>query len=219
VRTVQTQLRTAFGRWGRPQRFRVDNGAPWGSWSDLPTDLALWLIGLDIAMIWNPPRTPQDNGVVERSQGTGKRWAEPRACRNAAELQKRLTVMDQIQREDYPVQGDRSRLALYPQLQHSGRPYTEAWEAANWSMDQAIAHLTEYVVTRRVDKTGQVSLYNRNHYVGVMHAGKTVYVMFDPEQHAWVFADEDQHELRRKPAAYLSQASITGLEITHHATK
>src|SRR3989442_7242466 len=101
VRTVQATLRAAFGRWGRPQRFRVDNGTPWGSWSDLPTDLALWLVGLDIGMIWNHPRTPQENGVVERSQGTGKRWAEPRACTSVEDLQARLTTMDQIQREDY----------------------------------------------------------------------------------------------------------------------
>ena len=83
---TQAQLRLAFGRWGRPERIRVDNGAPWGSSGDLPTDLALWLIGLGIEMIWNTPRRPQENGVVERSQGTAKRWAEPRACATAEEL-------------------------------------------------------------------------------------------------------------------------------------
>src|ERR671934_175688 len=73
-RTVQPLLRQAFGRWGLPGGLRVDNGKPWGSWSDLPTALALWLLGLGIELHWNPPRQPQRNGVVERSQGTGKRW-------------------------------------------------------------------------------------------------------------------------------------------------
>src|SRR6266852_5962403 len=73
VGKVQAVLRHAFQRWGRPQRFRVDNGTPWGSVGDLPTDLALWLLGLDVGISPNPPRRPQDNGVVERSQGTGKR--------------------------------------------------------------------------------------------------------------------------------------------------
>ena len=27
---VQAHLRRVFSRWGRPQRFRVDNGTPWG---------------------------------------------------------------------------------------------------------------------------------------------------------------------------------------------
>src|SRR5215831_5770740 len=76
-RQVQTVLRQAFERWGRPGQVRVDNGAPWGSASDLPTELSLWLVGLQVTTIANPPRQPQKNGGVERSQGTGKRWAEP----------------------------------------------------------------------------------------------------------------------------------------------
>jgi hypothetical protein len=57
---------------------------------DLPAELTLWLLGLDIGITFNPPRRPQDNGVIERSQGTGKRWAEPGTCVNANELQRRL---------------------------------------------------------------------------------------------------------------------------------
>jgi transposase InsO family protein len=67
---VRDQLRLAFARWGLPGRLRVDNGAPWGSKGDWPTELALWLIGLGVGVTWNTPRRPQENGVVERSQGT-----------------------------------------------------------------------------------------------------------------------------------------------------
>ena len=52
---VQQQLRVAFTRWGLPSCLRVDNGKPWGSWSDLPPALALWVIGLGIDMLWNDP--------------------------------------------------------------------------------------------------------------------------------------------------------------------
>ena len=41
ARSVQNTLRQAFLQWGRPERFRVDNGSPWGSIGDFPTDLAL----------------------------------------------------------------------------------------------------------------------------------------------------------------------------------
>src|SRR4051794_5341586 len=105
VAGTQDQLRAAFLRWGLPRSIRVDNGTPWGSAGDLPTDLALWLIGLGVEMIWNPPRRPQANGVVERSQGTGKRWAEPATCRDVTELQGRLDEQDEIQRRDYPSVG------------------------------------------------------------------------------------------------------------------
>jgi hypothetical protein len=62
---VQTQLRQAFARWGLPGGLRVDNGTPWGSWSDRPPVLALWLIGLGVAVQSIPPRQPQHNGVVD----------------------------------------------------------------------------------------------------------------------------------------------------------
>src|SRR6266853_543045 len=87
---VQQTLRQGFSQWGRPERFRVDNGAPWGSRGDLPTDLALWSIGLAVGVDCNPPRRPQDNGVVERSQGTAKRWGEPWTCDSPEELPRRL---------------------------------------------------------------------------------------------------------------------------------
>ena len=131
---TQAQLRRAFTRWGCPERIRVDNGVPWGSWGDLPTGLALWLIGTGMAVDWNPPRRPQDNGVVERSQGTAKRWAEPGVCASAAELQRRLEEMDVIQRQEYPSVRGRSRLEAFPQLAHSGRAYTRAWEQEHWSL-------------------------------------------------------------------------------------
>src|SRR5207249_7206313 len=100
---TQAVLRRAFARWGMPRAIRVDNGTPWGSRGDLPTDLVLWLAGLDVEVRANPPRRPQDNGVVERSQGTGKRWAEPQAADSAEQLQAVIDGMDQLQRAEYPV--------------------------------------------------------------------------------------------------------------------
>src|SRR5262249_56187880 len=63
ARQVQAVLRRVFRRWGRPRRFRLDNGIPWGSMVDLPSELTLWLLGLDIGITFNPPRRPHDNGV------------------------------------------------------------------------------------------------------------------------------------------------------------
>lgn len=108
-----------------PQRLRIDNGKPWGSWNDLPPALALGLIGLGIQLHWNDPRCPQQNGVVKRAQGTAKRWAEPHACQTAAELQDRLDADDRLQRERYSLAQGRSRWELFPGLAHSGRSYRE----------------------------------------------------------------------------------------------
>ena len=76
-------------------------------------------------------------------------------------------------------------------------------------------HLATYVVTRKVDSTGQVSLYSRGHYVGVIHRRKEVYVMYDPNRNEWVISDRDGNQLRSLPADWLSRQSVMDLEVTH----
>lgn len=216
---VQTHLRRVFSRWGRPERFRVDNGTPWGSSGDLPTDLALWLIGLEIAVIWNPPRQPQKNGKVERSQGVGQAWAEPWTCASAQELQKRLREMDHIQREEYPHRDGRSRWSLFPELKHSGRKYEITWERRHWTLDLVLEHLAEYLVSRQVDHAGHISIYNRNYYLSKQRRGEIVSVMLDPQAPAWVILDTEGRELRTHPAEELTRKRIVSLHVTHRRPK
>ena len=163
----------------------------------------------------NPPRRPQDNGVIERSQGTAKRWAEPFACANAVELQRRLEEMDDVQRREYPSVQGRSRMEAFPQLVHSGRVYSTAWERTHWSLAAVTAHLTGYAMRRRVDRCGLVSVYNRNYYVGVIHKGKDVFVMFDPELLEWIVVEAGGRQLRRQPAAEICRERIIGLTVTN----
>lgn len=211
---VQEQLRLAFARWGLPNRVRVDNGAPWGSTGDFPTELSLWLIGLGIEMHWNSPRSPQQNGVVERSQGTSNRWCEPRTCATAQELQERLDRMDKLHRELYPYRDRLSRMAYFPGLQHSGRPYGRGSEPALWEWSRVTEHLSTYVLTRSVDRSGLVSLYNRGRYVGKIHYGKKVYVMYDPQRNEWFFTDIEGRQLRRQPAEELTRERVMNLNVT-----
>jgi hypothetical protein len=194
---------------------RVDNGVPWGSWGDLPTDLSLWLIGLGIGLHWNNPCSPQENGVVERSQGTSNRWCEPWACDSLEELQRRLDRMDRLYRETYLYRERLSRMAFFKELKHSGRAYDPAHEQPMWQWSRVAEHLAGYAARRRVDSKGQVSLYNRGHYVGQIHQGKEIYVMYDPNRNEWVFADQEGHQLRSLPAEQLTPQRIMDLEVTH----
>src|SRR5262249_54040221 len=182
---VQAQLRPAFTGWGRPGALRVDNGTPWASSGELPTDLALWLLGLDVPLCYNPARQPQCNGVVERMQGVGVAWGEPHTCHSPEELQQRFERMDHIQRAEEPDRDGRSRLEVYPELAHSGRRYSAAWERRHWSLERVTAALAGIVARRRVDCKGSITLYNRSYYVGVKQRGQTVLVLFDPEAREW----------------------------------
>jgi transposase len=216
---IQAQFRETFCRWGRPQRLRADNGYPWGSAGDFPSELALWLIGLGVAMIWIPPGCPQQNGVVERAQGTGQNWCEPGTCRNAAELQRRCQEMDCRQRERYPYRGGRSRCEVYPELQHSGRGYTPRWEQRHWDLSRVLEVVSQQVVRRHVDASGSVSLYHRTRYVGKPQIGKYVYVCLDPSGPTWVFADEGGREVRTHPAEELSSERIRNLSVSRRTGK
>jgi hypothetical protein len=209
------ELRRAFVRWGLPRYLRVDNGTPWGSRGDFPTDLSLWVLGLGVEMHWNNPRSPEENGVVERSQGTSNRWCEPWTCATPEELQERLERMDRLYRESYPYQDRLSRMAFFPGLSHSGRPYDPTLESEFWQWSRVAEHLANCVVTRQVDSAGHVSLYNRCRYVGRIHRGKRVYVMYDPNRNEWVFANRDGHQLRSMPAEELSLQNVMDLKVSH----
>jgi hypothetical protein len=202
----------------------VDNGMPWGSQGDLPTDLVCWLAGLGLTVTANPPRRPEDNGVVERSQGVGQAWGEPWLCRSAGELQRRMDELDRWQRELYPAVAGMPRMQAYPGLRHSGRAYEAAGEAAAWTLRRVWDLMALHLVPRDVSSQGKVSLYNRPYNVGLRWAGRRIWVGFDAEEGAWTFQDEGGHEIRRQVAPELSASCIQMFEVTNrrrgaHAAK
>ena len=202
---VQAACRTLFARWGLPARIRVDRGHPWGSWSGLPPALALWWIGLGIAVIWNRPRRPQHNGQVERVHGLLEAWGEPATCADAAAWAARAAWVVQTQRERYPVRGSRSRAAACPALAAGGRPYDPATETTAWNLARVWA--------RSVDKVGRISLYDHAYGVGRAHAGEPVWVGFDPQTGEWVIRTADDTVLARHPARELTSDRIVALTV------
>jgi hypothetical protein len=177
--------------------------------------LALWLIGLGVEVIWNEPRRPQQNGVVERSQGTGKRWAEPGACAGAAALQSRVDVMDRVQRDEYPAVAGLSRRAAYPGLAHSGRPYREEDEPSVWRLAPVLEHLSGYTAVRDVAANGSISLGNRSRYVNAKLRGRRAFVRLDPATVEWMVADKDGVCHTRIKAEELTPERIIGLNVNH----
>ena len=195
--------------WGR---------CPPGTDPSHPADLSLWLIGLGVGMHWNNPQRSQVERGRRAFPGTSARWCEPWTCRTPAELQARLERMDRLYREVYPYQKRRSRLEVFPGLEHSGRSYDSASEMAPVGRGSGRALpmlLTTTVPVRRVDPTGRVSLYNRRHYVGRLHQGKDVCVLYGPEFNEWVFADREGRQLSRRSADQLSSERVMNLNVTN----
>jgi transposase InsO family protein len=210
---VQQALRTAYSKWGRPKRLRVDNGVPWGSSSGLPSELSLWNAGLGVDTVWNRCRRPQQNGVVERTQGVSRCWVEPAKCSNIEQLRQRLAEEDVGQRERYPAIEGQSRRQAYPGLLHSGRGYAPGMEKYYWDEQAALEFLGRFRVRRKVSKRGQVSLYHRLVEVGRQRGETLVYVQMDASTREWVITDLQQREVVRRPAPQFTREAIMRLAV------
>jgi hypothetical protein len=167
-----------------------------------------------VGLIFNPPRQPQYNGVVEKSQDTGQRWCEPQQCRTARQLQGHLDAMDQLQRQEYPSLQGRSRLQVFPELQQTSRPYTAAWEQNTWDLRRAQEYLAGFVAVRQANKQGQISIYARRVSVGAKHRGKTVVVQYAADSQVWLLADTEGRLLREVAAPEISRERILALDIS-----
>jgi hypothetical protein len=211
--TIQKHFRAVFAEWGMPEIVRVDNGAPWGSWSDLPPVLALWIIGLGIQMHWNHPRCPEENAVIERSQGLAQAWAEPGQCQTVRQFQNRVNREDRVQREQYPSINKLPRITAYPELKHSGRHYSTTWEHRHWNWNLVLTHLAGYAVQRQVDCSGKIGLYSGKLYVGTMHKGEKVHVQFDPERIEWLVSNTQGQQLRTVPAGEMKAHAVRTLNL------
>ena len=180
----------------------------------MPTALALWLVGLGVNMTWNPPGEPRRNAVVERFQGVGQCWLEPRTCATAEELQKRADASDVIQRREYPAIGGLTRMEAFPGLAHSGRRYRRRDEKRQWDLDRVLQWLSGHAVRRRVSKDGKISVYDRNLWVGREWSGHQVWVRLDPEDKAWLIIDDKKSLLNRVPADELTAERIWALSVS-----
>ena len=130
-------MRRCFPRWGCPRVQRVDNGIPGGTPGGLPSGLRLWAAGLGVRLHWDDPYRPQQNGVVESTQGTSQRWVDPGSCATIEERRQRLAQEDGLQRESYPAIDGRSRRLAYPGLVHAGRGSCLGWERQVWDVREA----------------------------------------------------------------------------------
>ena len=215
---VQQALRDLFGRWGLPERIRIDNGAPWANWSDLPPALVLWWLGLGIAPIWNHPHSPRENAKVERCNGLIDQWGEPRRCCDYAEWERRMVWLARVQREEYPAEGGVPRLTRHPELAQGPRPYVAEREASEWQLARVLQYLAPGRWLRLVSKVGQIHLYGQAYRVGQEWAGQHVWVELDPTLQDWVVRAEAGQELIRHPARQLTVERICQLQVArpHH---
>lgn len=175
-----------FGKWGLPKAIRTDNGAPFGlSSRDAIPIMSLWLVSWGIQPILNRPKRPQDNGTVERAQGTSSRWAEIYKAKNRQDLQQRLDTIVEEQRDKYPVKrlNKATRTQVFPDLYHITRPF----DVHEFNSQAAFTFLSDKTLQRKIAQTGSCSIYGKNCYIDHKLKGTIVYCKFDPTKGGWAF--------------------------------
>jgi hypothetical protein len=207
-------FRRIFARWGLPDRIRVDNGYPWGTPRDLPPELTLWLIGLGVEPIRNPPARPTCNPKVERSNGLTQQWGELQTCTGLRQAARRLEWVCRIQREEYPAIRGRARIEAFPALRTPRRAYRRAREGAEWDLSRVDASLARGCWVRLADCNGRISIYGHGRSVGRSRAGREVVMRFDATGRCWLISDPNGEEVARLPATELTRERILALDVS-----
>jgi hypothetical protein len=212
IEVIQNRLIQVFEKRNRPGSFRVDNGEPFGSpANDTPPPLALWLIGYDIDMIWNKPRCPQMNGVVERLQQTSSRWAEIESCSSYEELQDRLDHQATIQRSVFPVSRlkHQTRLEAFPSAEKSDR----IWEPLLFCPQRVYDFLAKKIFTRKISSGGHITHFNKPCHGLRLFKGQFVQLSLNPKTLEWQIIHDYQLIKSWSVAQYLTEERLLNLTI------
>ena len=209
---VQRSLIAIFEQWGIPQWIKVDNGRPFGDpLLKTPPPLALWLIGMGIAVSWSRPATPQDNAVVERSQGVMARWTEYQKCANYDQLQERLHKEADFHNYHFPIrrQGGRKRCDIYPSLSKTGRK----WNPADFQLNRVLEFLAQGYWERKVSVNGQVAIYRQVFSIGRRFRHQKVSIKLDAPHNSWQVFDASGKLIKTKPTNF-SKETICKLDLS-----
>lgn len=212
LQRVQQELIGVFKTRGVPQWIKVDNGRPLGDPKrELIPPLALWLIGLGIKVIWNPPATPQDNAVVERSQGVMAKWTEFRSCRDSFELQLRLWKEAEFHNFHFPIRrkGHQRRIELFPSLGHTGK----SWNPADFELDRVLCFLAQAQWQRKTSASGQISFYGQRISIGIRYKHQMISIKLQPKENQWNIYDPQGKLIKSLPTPF-SEKNIWNLDFS-----
>jgi hypothetical protein len=219
IEEIRDFLIAIFTQWGFPKAIRTDNGLPFGCPTrDIIPFMSLWLKAWGITPVLNPPRRPQSNAKVERSQGTSSRWAELYQATSLQDLQQRLDKAVSDQRESFPVKrlGKVSRAFLFKKdLFALSRPYLQHVFDAN----KAFEFLAKAVFIRKVDSQGTANNYGKDFQVGQPYKRQTVIFRFNLENKQWDVFDRDAKLIKSFPDKRFCSNLLFDLSICQGTSK
>ena len=208
-----------FKKWGKPKAIRVDNGEPFGSPEpSTTTELAFWLMGYGIHVIWNKPACPQQNGKVERNQSTSRRWSEVMKCPNFETAQKQLDEAARIQRDCFPV----SRLKNLTRKQAFEEIYTlyRPWDDSVFNPFLVYEFIQTKKYIRKVSSNGQITQFRHKHPVGFAYKGQFVSLKLEVTKLdnaqlslKWAISDSNEKLIKFVEITYLYKQNLLDFNV------
>lgn len=195
-----------------PKSIRVDNGKPLGDPQRKSiTLLGLWLTGLGIKVIYNPPRQPTKNAKVERMQQTTKNWAAIKKCKNSKQLIEQLEAVIEMQREHYPVTrlGGKTRLSAFPEILDNPRKYNDNL----FDIQRVHLELSKWIFVRQISAHGQFSLYDQIYYLGQKYINQNISIKFDAQLISWKIYNSKGDFIKNIPTNFFSIEKIKNLTV------
>ena len=221
---LKATLRWGFAHWGVfPETVQTDNEPVFVSTHDspFPSSFTLWLVGLGVHHHQIRGGRPTDNAEVERCHQTLANYAIiGNEHLDLPQLQRCLDEAVRVLAHEMPshargCHGQPPTLA-HPALMRQPMPFLPAGEWAFFQLDRVYDYLVPLSWTRKVGKTGQISLGGQHEYysVGRPYAQQTVCIRFDPDDANLVFAlaDDPEREIQRRPLRHISVPALTGLD-------
>lgn len=188
---VVQKINSVFERWGLPKQIKIDNGHPFvtPNHRDIPTKSKMWWIGLGIEVIQNQLRCPQQNGIVECLQGIMKNWSNTKDQGSIKELQQRLDLESDFQRNHYriPAKNNKTRLELHPSLEQN----SIAYDPDKFDINRVYDFLTQQVWERTLNNGETINIFGNTIYISYKLKKQPVTVTFDPVDKQWLIRSEN----------------------------
>lgn len=201
---IQRTLLNVFRTHGLPECIKVDNGRPFGDpqRQNIPV-LVLWLLAFGIKIIFNRPRTPQDNAKVERSQGVLSKWTEWEKCADRFELQYKVWKEADFHNMHYSVSrlGGKTRIQAFDNLLRSPKTF----DPSDFDPQRTIDFVAKGLWQREVSKNGQFSFWAQKINVGKKYAHQSVSIKLDPQKNNWQAFDRDGNLLKSFDTNFTAQ--------------
>jgi hypothetical protein len=218
---ARATLRKCFGLWNTlPDEIQTDGESTLvvRKGDAFPSTFTLWLAGLGIRHLVTRPGKPTDNAEVERCHRTINDYAVVGNEDLPASDMRR--VLDQAALDlafDLPSRaegcGGKPPVQAHPELMLPRRSFRPERELGTFDLKRVDAFLSTFTWTRKVGKTGQISLGAQERYcVGRAFARREVLIRFDPTDRHFVFFDPQapEDEIGRRPARNLEVYDLTG---------